>query len=135
MSNTKTTILDALIVKLEASAQVGKATRVLMAPAEARKWSPYVGLIAGQKRKIVQDPTQIRFELPIDLILLKKGREIEEMLDGVKNVLYSGALANDIGALQVRIIGQEEVAILDADKWSSTRIIAIITYVVTKSAF
>jgi len=112
-----------------------KATRILLTPAEARKWSPYAGLIAGSEEVIVEDITDVRYELDVNLILLKRGRDIEEMLDIVKNLLYADTLATSIDALQIRIIGQEEVALIDADKYSSTRIVMTITYVSTKGAF
>jgi len=77
----------------------------------------------------------VRFELDVDLILLKRGDDIEEMLDAIKNLLYTDSLAATIGALQIRIIGQEEVALLDADLYSSTRIVMTVTYVITKGSF
>jgi hypothetical protein len=114
---------------------VTKATRILLTPAEARKWSPYAGLIASTEEVVVEDATHVRYELDVDIILLKKGRDIEEMLDTVKNLLYTDSLATTIGAKQIRIIGQEEVALVDADSYSSTRIVTTITYVSTKGAF
>ncbi|MFA7286914.1 MAG: hypothetical protein WC052_04625 [Patescibacteria group bacterium] len=135
MANTKTTILDNLVTQLETSSSVAKATRILLTPVDARKHSPYVGLIAGPEEVVVEDSTHVRYELDISIILLKKGRDIETMLDAVKNVLYGSTLAATIGALQIRVIGQEEVALIDADSYSSTRIVATITYVATKGAF
>jgi len=135
VANTKTNILDALVVQLGNLSAITKATRILLAPVQARKWSPYAGLIAGAEEVVVEDATHVRYELDVDLILLKKGRDIEELLDIVKNLLYSDALAVLIGALQIRIIGQEEVALIDADSYSSTRIAITITYVATKGAF
>lgn len=135
MAHKKTTILDALVTQLESISAVAKATRILLAPAEARKNAPYVGLIAGTEEAIVEDSTHIRYELDVNIILLKRGRDIEEMLDAVKVLLYTDSLATTIGALQIRIVGQEEVALIDSDAYSSTRIVAVITYVVTKGVF
>jgi len=135
MANKKTNVLDALVVALGNLSEVSTATRILATPATARKKSPYVGLIAGAEEPIVEDDTDVRFVLDVDIILLKNGRDIEKMLDVVKDLLYSDALAATIEAFQIRKIGQEEVALLDADKYSSTRIIVTITYVATKGAF
>lgn len=135
MANKKTSVLDALVAQLQSPAAVTKATRVLLTPVDARKNSPYAGLISGTEEVVVEDATHVRYELDVNVILLKRGRDVEEMLDAVKNLLYGGALAAAIGALQIRIIGQEEVALVDADKYSSTRIVATITYVATKGAF
>jgi len=107
----------------------------LLTPAEARKWSPYAGLISSTEEVIVEDATHIRYELDVNLILLKKGRDIENLLDAVKSLLYTNSLAVTIGALHIKIIGQEEVALIDADSYSSTRIVITITYVSTKGAF
>ncbi len=135
MANKKTSILNALVTQLQATSVVTKATRILLTPADARRNTPYAGIISGTEEVVVEDATHVRYELDIDIILLKNGRDIEKMLDGVKNLLYSASLASDIYALQIRIIGQEEVALIDADKYSSTRIAATITYVATKGAF
>lgn len=132
MAHTKTSILDALADELGALTEVAKATRILLTPADARKNAPYAGLIAGTEEVIVEDATDIRYELDVDIILLKRGQDIEIMLDAVKELLYSNDIADDIGALQIRIIGQQEVALVDADNYSSTRIAATITYVVAK---
>jgi len=133
--NKKASILDALVVQLGNLPAITKATRILLPPAEARKWSPYAGLIASTEEVVVEDATNVRYELDVSLILLKKGRDIEKMLDTVKVLLYYDSLAVSIGALQIRIIGQEEVALIDSDSYSSTRIVMTITYVAEKGAF
>ena len=135
MANKKKTMLDALVTQLENSASISKATRVLLTPADARKHSPYAGLISSTEEVVVEDSTHIRYELDVSIILLKRGPEIEELLDVVKIILYNDTLAATIGALQIKIIGQEEVALIDADKYSSTRIATTITYVVEKGVF
>jgi len=135
MANKKTNVLNALVAQLENLSSIAKATRILLSPINARKWSPYAGLIAGPEEVIVEDLTHIRYELDVDVILLEKGRDIEKLLDKVKNLLYSSLLATTIGALQIKIVGQEEVALVDNDKFSSTRIVMTITYVAVKGAF
>ena len=57
------------------------------------------------------------------------------MLDSIKNLLFADALATAIGALQVRITRQEEVALIDSDAYSSMRIAMTITYTVGKDSF
>ena len=135
MANKKTSILDALVTQLASLPEVTKATRILLTPAEARKNSPYAGLIAGTEESVVEDDTHVRYELDVDLILLKRGRDIELMLDAVKNLLYDDTLAATTSSMQLRIVGQEEVALIDDDKYSSTRIVITITYAATKEGF
>ena len=135
MANKKTSVLDALVTQLAGVSSVAAATRILLTPSNARKNSPYAGLIAGIEEVVVEDATHIRYELDVDLILLKKGRDIEKLLDLVKILLYTDSLAATIGAVHIKIIGQEEVALVDADSYSSTRIVITITYVVTKGIF
>lgn len=135
MANKKTAVLDALVTELATVSSIAKATRILLLPADARKQAPYAGLIAGAEEEVVEDATDVRYELNVDIILLRRGRDIEKLLDEVKDLLYGASIASTIGALQLRIIGQEEVALIDADLYSSTRIVAIVTYVATKGAF
>jgi hypothetical protein len=135
MANKKTAILDALVTQLENVPETATVTRILLTPANARKHSPYIGVISGTEVVVVEDNTNVRYELDVDLILLKRGRDIETFLDGVKNALYSSTLAATIGALQVVVVGQEEVALIDADAYSSTHIVLTVTYVATKGAF
>jgi len=131
----KTLVLDTLVTQLQVLPEVATATRVLLSPINARKTSPYVGLIAGPEEIVVEDAANIRYELDVDLILLKRGQDIETMLDAVKKMLFDAALPITLGVLQVRIVGQEPVALIDDDKYSSTRIVTVITYIVTKGAF
>lgn len=135
MPNKKTTMLDLLVTQVGNLSTVAKATRILAAPADARKNSPYAGLISGTEEVIVEDATDLRYELDVDLIMLKRGRDIELMLDSIKNLLFADALATAIGALQVRITRQEEVALIDSDAYSSMRIAMTITYTVGKDSF
>lgn len=135
MANKKQTVLDNLVAEILGLGVVTTSTRTLLGPADARKHSPYVGLISGTEETIVEDATDIRYELDVNLILLKRGRDVEEMLDGLKILLFTDSLAATIGAFQVKVIGQEEVAIVDEDKYSSTRIVLVITYLSTKGVF
>lgn len=135
MANKKTTVLDALVAQLATSTQTRKATRILLLPIEARKQAPYVGLVSGREEVVVEDSTDVRYELEVNLILLKKGRDIESYLDEIKDILYATTLPATIGALQIKVVGQEEVALTDADAYSSTRILAIVTYVADKGGF
>lgn len=135
MANTKSTILDNLVTQLNNLSSVQKATRILLTPSEARKWSPYAGLISSTEEVIVEDSTDIRYEVDVSIILLKRGNDIEEFIDAIKDLLYDDTLATTIGAKQIKIIGQEEVALIDSDKYSSTRIATVITYVASKGGF
>ena len=135
MAHKKKTVLDTLVIQLGNVVGVTKATRNLLSPADARKHSPYAGVLASAEEVVVEDATDIRYELDVDIILLKRGKDVEEMLDAVKILLYTSSLAATIGVFQIRIIGQEDVNIVDEDKYSSTRIAITITYVSTKGVF
>lgn len=127
-------MLDALATALEVSDEVKKATRVLLTPEMSRKYQPYVGMIATSEEKIIEDTTGVRWEVDVDFILLKKGKDIESLIDGVKEILFSANTVATIGALHISFIGGEAVAIVNDDDYSSTRIATTITYVVTKGS-
>lgn len=135
MANTKTSILDALVAQINAMPEVSKATRVLLTPADTRKNAPYVGVLSGPEETVVEDATHVRYELEINLITVYNDRDIEKFIDALKNKLYTASLATTIGAKQVHIIGQDPVNLIDADKYSSVRIMVVITYVATKAGF
>jgi len=135
MAHTKTSVLDTLITQIISLPEIKTTTRILLSPQNARKNVPYAGLIAGTEEAIVEDTTHVRYELDVDLVLLVRGRDIEKTLDAVKQLLYTSSLAATIGAKHICVVGQEDVALVDADSYSSTRIVITITYVATKGAF
>lgn len=139
MANTRKTILNALATQLANSSKVKTATRELLAPTEARKQAPYVGMVVETEEEIVEDSTHVRYELDVSLILLHRktttDADVETMLDAVKTVLYNSSTASAIGAKAISVTGQEEVALVNDDQFSSTRVALTITYVATKGAF
>ena len=53
------------------------------------------------------------------------------MVDTVKTALY----AMDIGALDIHVAGTQEVAVINLDDHSSTRMLLDVTYVSAKAGF
>lgn len=132
MANTKVAILDSLVSSLNTLSAVNLCTRTLLPPDEARGQEPYIGLISGTEIELTQDSTDILYGLSVDLLLIKLGDDIEEMIDKVKDCIYTPV---SIGAKLVRIEGQEPVTLVDADNYSSARIVLYIIYVASKSGF
>ena len=144
MSNTKVTMIDALVAQLNTISGIGLATRDLLTPANARKNTPYIGVITGDEVKLVEDDAKVRWALTVDLIVLVKGDNVEEWIDKVKSLVFApgvpsplpsplpDTLATTIGALHVSVEGQNEVALVNADDCSSTRMVLLIIYVSDK---
>lgn len=135
MANTKKAILDALVDDLSDLSSIKTATRVLLTPNKARDAVPYVGLISGTEEILVEDTTHIRYGLDMDLLLVTKGDDIEEMIDDIKNYLYDTDTPTSIGVKAIQLIGQQPVTLIEQDGFSSSRIVVYVTYVSTKGAF
>jgi len=135
MSNKKQTILDALASGLETAGCIKKATRNLLTPAKARDLAPYVGIVSGMEEVLVEDSSDIRYGLDVDLILLRKGDDIEKMIDDVKTYIYTSGTASTIGAKWIGLIGQQPVNLIEADGFSSSRVVLYIIYVASKASF
>ena len=125
-------MLDALVTGLAALDGMRKATRDLLPPSRARNLAPYVGVIATTEETLVEDTTHVRWGMEVNLILLIKGDGIEEMIDKVKDYIYGSPA---IGTLQVKVVGQEEVVLINEDEYSSARIVLDVTYVSAKAGF
>ena len=132
MANTRKAVIDALVAGLGSLAGIRTATNRLLAPSQAREAAPYIGVIAAGEDVLVEDSTAIRYAMLIDLILLAPDDNYEELLDKVKTYVYGDPA---IGALQIKIIGEEEASMVNEDRYSSVRITIDVTYVSTKGAF
>ena len=133
MANTKVAILDSLVTTLETLSAVNRCTRILLPPDEARTQEPYIGMISGTEIELAQDSTHILWGLSVDLILIKQGQEIEEMIDSVKTAIYVPPSIDNMKL--VKFEGQEPVTLVDADQYSSARIVLYIIYVALKTGF
>lgn len=133
MANTKVTMLNTLATTLQGLSAINKATRNLLPPDQARAAAPYVGILSASETVMTDDGTDVRWLLDSDLILLRSGDAIEEMVDTVKNAMLDG-MAATIGAKEIRLVGTEEIALLNADDYSSTRMAFEVVYVSTKGA-
>jgi len=132
MANTRKAVIDALVEGLNGLAGIRTATNKLLAPSQAREAAPYIGIIAAGEDVLVEDEIAIRYGITVDFVLLAPDDDYEELLDKVKTYVYSDPA---IGALQIKIIGEEEASMVNEDKYSSVRIMAYVTYVSTKGAF
>ena len=135
MSNTKKTVLESLAASLQALDSVKTATRNLLTPNKARDAVPYVGMIAGTEEVLVEDATDIRYGLDVDLLLVTKGDDIEEMIAEIKGYLYNTSAAVNLGVKMIRLIGQQPVTLIEQDGFSSSRIVVYIVYVASKGGF
>lgn len=132
MADTKVTMLDLLATRLTALSGVSTATRNLLKPADQRSNAPYIGVIAGDEDVLVEDSTHIRYLLRVDLVLIKYGDDIEDMITEVKDEIYAPI---SIGALDVHLIRTGEVTLVYADDYSSTRMELEVTYAAAKAGF
>jgi len=132
MANTRKAVIDALVEGLSWLAGIRTATNKLLAPSQAREAAPYIGVIAAGEDVLVEDEAAIRYGITIDFVLLAPDDDYEELLDKVKTYVYNDPA---IGALQIKIIGEEEASMVNEDRYSSVRITAYVTYVSTKGAF
>ena len=133
MANTKQTLLDALVTAIGGLSEVTTATRDLYKPNAARTAQPYAGIIDRAEVVLVDDDTNVLYLLDVDIILLKSGDAIEEMIDAVKDAMQVG-MAATIGAKQIKFNGSEEVALINADDHSQARMVFEIIYTSTKGA-
>lgn len=133
MANTKETILDTLVTAMGNVTGVTIATRELELPSDTRKKEPYIGIIAGEEAILVEDATEILWSLPVDMIVIKRGTDVEQLVDLIKNAIYAPI---NLGAAvkHTHVVSTQEVAVVTQDKFSSTRLVLDITYVSTKGA-
>lgn len=132
MANTRKGIIAELVSDLGTLTGIRTATNRLLSPSQAREAAPYIGVILATEEILVEDDTAIRYGTEIDLVMLAPDDDIDELIDLVKTYLYDEP---SIGALQIKIIGHEELTNVTEDHYSSARITCHVTYVVTKGAF
>lgn len=132
MANTRKALIASLVAGLGGLTGIRKATNRLYAPSQAREAAPYIGVLVASEEILVEDATAIRFGAEVDLIMLAPDDDIQELTDQVKTYIYD---IPSIGALQVKIIGHEEMSMVTEDRYSSVRITLHVTYVATKGAF
>ena len=132
MANTRKAVIDALVAGLGELSGIRTATNNLLTPSQAREAAPYIGVMAAGEDVLVEDSTAIRYAMSIDLVLLAPDDDYEELLDKVKTYVYNEPA---VGALQLKIVGEEEASMVSEDKYSSMRITVHVVYVSTKGAF
>jgi len=130
--NTRKAVIDALVTGLGGLTGIRTATNRLLTPSQAREAAPYIGVIAASEEVLVEDSSAIRYAILLDFILLAPDDDYEELLDKVKTYVYSDPA---IGALQIKIVGEEEASMVNEDRYSSIRITVHVTYVSSKDAF
>ena len=127
-------MLDDLVAQLETIDRVTKSTRKLWPTDRTQNFTGYVGIVDGDEVNIVEDSTHIRWELECALVCQRRGTDIQEMIDDIKDLIY-GTLATDIGALQINYVGNTAPVELKDKLYEATTISINIVYVSSKSGF
>jgi hypothetical protein len=133
MANTKIAIIDAIVSELNDISGITLATRDLLKPAEQRANAPYVGVISTNEIVLVDDGTNIRWACDLEMMLVQPGDDIEKLVDLVRDAMLDG-MAATVGAKDIRLVGLFEVTQVEADEYSSTRILFEMVYVSAKGA-
>ena len=141
MANVRSSILTALETELLAISNIRKATLNILPIDSAERDSPYVGIVAGDEERIVEDDTNIRFGLDVFLFLITDQQYVgvELLIDDIKTAIYSptGAIALNANVLDKNILNVQPVSLEDfeSDRYSSTRIDLRLLYYAPKSDF
>jgi len=136
MANTKQTFLDSLVTQMNDLSGVKVATRQLLSTSKTRENTPYVGIISGLEQILVEDTTNIRYALEVEIFIITKQQDnaIEPLIDTIKNLIYAPIDLGD-NVLLTRVLATEPVDITNQDKFSSATIALEIIYYSTKGAF
>ena len=141
MANVRDSILTALETELQAITNISKATLNILPIDSAERDSPYIGIVAGDEEKIVEDDTNIRFGFDVFLFLITEQQYtgVELLIDDIKTAIYSptGAIALNANVLDKNILNVQPVSLedFDANKFSSTRIDLRLLYYAPKADF
>lgn len=133
MANTKQTIIDAIATELTSLAGINLATRDLKLPVDQRASAPYVGIISMNEAVLVDDGTNILWICDLELVLMKSGDDIEQLVDIVRDAMLDG-MAATAGAREFRLVAVFEVAQVKADDHSSSRMFFEMRYNSTRGA-
>ncbi len=133
MANTKQTILDAIVTALDALGDVGTATRDIPTPAAQQTAAPFVGIVSTNEAVIIDDGTNIRWASDLELICVKAGDDIEQLVDTVRDAMLSG-MAATVGAKEIRLVAVFKVHQVTAIAYSEARIFFEMIYVSIKGA-
>ena len=143
MSLVRTAILNALVTEIEGITAVNKATRFTMSLDSAQKENPYVGVVAGREISLVEDATDIKFELIVSLFIITEEQyeNIEGLLDDIKEVIHGTTspinLHADIDLITVIDVYPVHIDDLDEleGRYSSNQIDIRILYNAPRSTF
>ena len=134
MADTRATILTALETELGTITDIKKSVLKTLPPSKAETNSPYIGIVAGDETLLVEDSTNIRWNLPVFLFLITEEQytEVETLIKEIKNVIYNTGedltlTANvlDFNILEVQPVSLED---FDDERYSSVRIDMNIIY-------
>ena len=141
MANTRDTILDALETELGDLTDITKATLSILPIDSAEKDSPYIGIVAGDEERLVEDDTDIRWGFDVFLFLIteQQYKQVEILIDRIKTAIYSptGSLTLNANVLDKNITNVQPVSLEDFDSnhYSSVRIDLKLVYYSTKADF
>ncbi len=133
MANTKQTILDAMVVALDALSAVSTATRDIPTPDVQQSSAPFVGVVSMNEAVIVDDGTNIRWGCDLELICVKAGDDIEQLVDVVRDAMLSG-MAATVGARSIRLVAVFKVHQVAALAFSEARVFFEMKYISVKGA-
>ena len=88
MANVRDSILTALETELGAITNIRKATLNILPIDSAERDSPYIGIVAGDEERIVEDDTNIRFGFDVFLFLITQQQYtgVELLIDDIKKM-------------------------------------------------
>lgn len=90
MSQVRESILNALVTELDGIDAVKIATRETKSLDRAEEDNPYIGVVAGPERVLVQDATDIKFEMIVHLFIITEQQyeNIEGLIVDIKEAIY-----------------------------------------------
>lgn len=139
MANTRSSIISALATELTALDEITLATQYILPVDKAEAKQSYVGIVAGEEVKIIEDATDICYNLPIHLFIIceQQYHDVEVLIDTVKNAIHNSAealtLTNNVQAKTVLSTNPVELEEYDSERFSNVQIDLMIRYYVTKT--
>ena len=140
--STRVDIINAIIVELTAITGIKVATRFTKSLTKAEINLPYIGVVASDEEPLVEDATDIHYDLPIDLFLITEEQynDVEGLIDDIKTAFQGitaspSSLHANIFYLIVGTVSPVRLDDLDEQNLSSVRIPLRLRYYASKSGF
>jgi len=132
--NLKTS-LEAILVNSGYNTTV---KQVSLSPLKDDQEQPWIWIAEGSEAVKVEDDTNIRMELMLNLILyLSQQSDVQEAItklaDDVKKVIYAANLGNYV--LSCSYEGQEDIAVSDSQRQAKISMMVRVVYYAPKAGF